>query len=80
VYTNRIEGQNVKIEVRWAEGRNERFAEITAEFVALKVNVIVTSGGVVPTVMKATSVIPIVIAEAIDPVAKVRHKSGATRT
>jgi putative ABC transport system substrate-binding protein len=38
------EGGNVKIEVRWAEGRNERFAEIAAEFVALKVNVIVTSG------------------------------------
>src|SRR5262245_57932269 len=29
------EGRNVKIEVRWAEGRSERFAEIAAEFVAL---------------------------------------------
>src|SRR5215472_6363335 len=38
------EGRNVKIEVRWAEGRSERFAEIAAEFVALKVDVIVTSG------------------------------------
>ena len=51
------EGRNVKIEVRWAEGRSERFAEIAAEFVALKVNVIVTSGGVVPTVKQATSTI-----------------------
>src|SRR5262249_30787633 len=44
------EGRNVKIEVRWAEGRSERFAEIAAEFIALKVDVMVTSGGVVPTV------------------------------
>ena len=54
------EGRNVTIEVRWAEGRSERFAEIAAEFVALKVDVIVTSGGVVPTVKQATSVIPVV--------------------
>jgi ABC-type uncharacterized transport system substrate-binding protein len=40
-----IEGRNVTIEVRWAEGRYERFAEIAAEFVRLKVDVIVTSGG-----------------------------------
>src|SRR5262245_47345300 len=63
------EGRNVKIEVRWAQGRSERFAEIAAEFVALKVNVIVTSGGVVPTVKQATSTIPIVFAAALDPVA-----------
>ena len=63
------EGRNVKIEVRWAKGRSERFAEIAAEFVALKVNVIVTSGGVVPTVKQATLTIPIVFAAALDPVA-----------
>ena len=63
------EGRNVKIEIRWAEGRSERFAEIAAGFVALKVNVIVTSGGVVPTVKQATSTIPIVFAAALDPVA-----------
>src|SRR5262249_10835444 len=54
----RIEGRNVAIEYRWAEGREERFAEIAAEFVRLKVDVIVTSG--TPAVMaskKATSVI-----------------------
>jgi hypothetical protein len=39
-----IEGRNVAIEYRWAEGRNERFAEIAAEFVQLKVEVIVTAG------------------------------------
>ena len=37
-----IEGRTVAIEYRWAEGRNERFAEIAAEFVRLKVDVIVT--------------------------------------
>ena len=39
-----IEGRNVAIEYRWGEGRNERFAELAAEFVRLKVDVIVTSG------------------------------------
>ena len=39
-----IEGRTVAIEFRWAEGRNERFAEIAAEFVRLKVDVIVTAG------------------------------------
>src|SRR5215475_9483412 len=63
------EGRNVKIEVRWAEGRSERFAEIAAEFIALKVDVIVTSGGLVPTVKQATSTIPIVFTSALDPVA-----------
>src|SRR5262249_3214755 len=54
--------------LRWAEGRNERFAEIAAEFVALKVNVIVTGGGAVPVVKQATSTIPIVFYLANDPV------------
>src|SRR5262245_45231125 len=39
-----IEGRTVAIEYRWAEGRSERFAEIAAEFVGLKVDVIVTWG------------------------------------
>src|SRR5712692_4655456 len=39
-----IEGSTVAIEVRWAEGRSERYIEIAAEFVRLKVDVIVTSG------------------------------------
>jgi putative tryptophan/tyrosine transport system substrate-binding protein len=62
------EGRTVKIEVRWAEGRSERFAEIATEFVALKVDVIVTSGGAVPAVKQATSLIPIVFSVANDPV------------
>src|SRR4029077_20677330 len=39
-----IESRTVAIEYRWAEGRDERFAEIAAEFVRLKVDIIVTSG------------------------------------
>src|SRR4051812_44367010 len=39
-----IEDRNVAIEFRWAEGRRERAVEIAAEFVRLKVDVIVTSG------------------------------------
>src|SRR6516162_6180887 len=64
-----IEGRTIAIEVRWAEGRNERFAEIAAEFVQLKVDIIVTVGTpAVVTAKEATSVIPIVFAGAGDPV------------
>jgi putative tryptophan/tyrosine transport system substrate-binding protein len=56
-----IEGRTVAIEVRWAEGRSERFADIAAEFVRLKVDVIVTSATTAVVAAKqATSVIPIV--------------------
>jgi ABC-type uncharacterized transport system substrate-binding protein len=63
------EGRTVAIEYRWGEGRSERAAEIAAEFVRLKVDVIVTSG--TPQVIaarQATSLIPIVFASAGDPV------------
>jgi putative tryptophan/tyrosine transport system substrate-binding protein len=63
-----IEGRTIAIEFRWAEGRPERFAEIAAEFVRLKVDVIVTSGTPPALAAKqATSVIPVVITVA-DPV------------
>jgi putative ABC transport system substrate-binding protein len=62
-----IEGRTVAIEVRWAEGRLERFAEIAAEFVRLKVDVIVTAGPPVFAAKQATSVIPIVFATVADP-------------
>ena len=64
-----IEGRTVAIEYRWAEGRNERMAEIAAEFVRLKVDVIVTSGDGAIASKQATSVIPIVFAAYGDPVA-----------
>jgi putative ABC transport system substrate-binding protein len=62
------EGRNVAIEVRWAEGRTERFSEIVAEFVRLKVDVIFTTGAAVAAAKKVTSVIPIVFALGRDPV------------
>ena len=63
------EGRNVAIEYRWAEGLDERFAEIAAEYVRRKVDVIVTSGNSAIAVAKqTTSVIPIVFAVAGDPV------------
>jgi putative tryptophan/tyrosine transport system substrate-binding protein len=63
-----IDGRTIAVEYRWAEGRDERFAEIAAEFVRLKVDVIVTSGTALLAAKQATSVIPIVFAVANDPV------------
>jgi putative ABC transport system substrate-binding protein len=63
-----IEGRTVAIEFRWSEGRSGRYADIAAEFVRMKVDVIVTSGAAVPPLMQATSEIPIVFAVANDPV------------
>jgi ABC-type uncharacterized transport system substrate-binding protein len=64
-----IEGRNVAIEYRWGEGRSERFAELAAEFVQLKVDVIVTYGTTaVAAAKQATPAIPIVFAVAGDPV------------
>jgi ABC-type uncharacterized transport system substrate-binding protein len=63
-----VDGRTVAIEYRWAEGRSERFAKIAAEFVGLKVDVIVTAGIAVIATKQATSVIPIVFTIANDPV------------
>jgi putative ABC transport system substrate-binding protein len=63
-----IEGRTVAIEYRWAEGRNERMAEIAAEFVRLKIDVIVTSGNGAIASKQATSVVPIVFAAYSDPI------------
>src|SRR5215475_2418454 len=63
-----IGGRTIAIEYRWAEGRTESLAEIAAELVRLKVDVIVTSGAAVPAAKQITSVIPIVFAVASDPV------------
>jgi putative ABC transport system substrate-binding protein len=63
-----IEGRTIAIAYRWAEGRPERNAEIAAEFVRLKVDVIVTAGSAVPTLQQATAVIPIVFALGNNPV------------
>jgi putative ABC transport system substrate-binding protein len=64
-----IEDRTIAIRYRWAEGRAEHLAEIAAEFVRLKVDVIVTnSAAPVVAAKQATSIIPIVIASAADPV------------
>src|SRR5215468_10808944 len=63
-----IEGRTIEIEYRWAEGRAERNTEIAAEFVRLKVDVILTSATAVPTLKQATAIIPIVFPVGPDPV------------
>ena len=64
-----IEGRTIAIEYRWAEGRSERFAEFAAEFVRLKVDVILVHNTPPLVAAKhATSTIPIVFATAADPV------------
>src|SRR2546422_11727075 len=65
-----VEGQNIGIEYRYAEGKTDRFADLATELVQLKVDVIVTSStpGVL-AVKKASSTIPIVFAAVNDPVA-----------
>jgi putative ABC transport system substrate-binding protein len=64
-----IEGRTVAIEYRWAEGHIERYAEIAAELVRLKVDVIATSGAAAHAAKQATSLIPIVVFVSQDPVA-----------
>jgi putative ABC transport system substrate-binding protein len=64
-----VEGENITIEYRFAEQKNERLPELAAELVRLKVDLIVTTGGAAPVAAKkATSTIPIVMTNAGDPV------------
>ena len=77
-----IDGYNLAIEYRWAQGREDRYKELAADLVRLKVDVIVTGGtSAVLAVEHATSVIPIVFATAGDPVgtglvASLSHPDG----
>ncbi len=64
-----VEGRNLAIEDRWAEGRTERLPALAAELVGLKVDVIVASSWPAAVAAKnATTTIPIVIVGAGDPV------------
>ena len=67
-----VEGKNITIEYRFGEGRRERFPDLAAELVRLKVDVIVAAGGTVVALpaKEATSTIPIVMAHGGDPVAR----------
>ena len=65
-----VEGQNIALEWRWAQGKNERFADLAGELVQLKVDVIVTGPTrAVQEAQRATSTIPIVMVFGTDPVA-----------
>ena len=63
-----IEGRSIAIEYRWADGRNERSAEIAAEFARLKVDVIVTTGAAALAVKQALATVPVVFATWSDPI------------
>ena len=63
-----IEGDNIAIEYRWAEGSSKRVSEIAAEFLRQNVDAIVTYGSAVTVLKQATTDIPIVFAVSFDPV------------
>ena len=64
-----IEGQNIAIEYRWAEGKYERFPELIGELVGLKVEIIVTAGTpAAVAVKKAAPTIPLVMIAVGDPI------------
>jgi putative ABC transport system substrate-binding protein len=64
-----VEGQNIFIEYRWAEGKYERFPQLIAELLALKVDVIVTAGTPAALAVKrATATVPVVMVAVGDPV------------
>lgn len=63
------EGRNLIVEYRWAEGKPERMREIAAEFVALKVDALVTHNSIGAVALaRETATIPIVMADGGDPV------------
>ena len=63
-----VEGKNIVIEYRYADGKLERLPDLAAELVRLKVDVIVTSGSAILPAKKASATIPIVFAGSSDPV------------
>jgi putative ABC transport system substrate-binding protein len=64
-----VEGKNIVIEWRWAEGKPDRLPDLAAELVHLKVDIIISAGpAVTPRLKEATKTIPIVMAQDNDPV------------
>ena len=75
-----VDGRDVVIETRWADGRIDQLPALAAELVGLKVDIIVGVGAVVARAAKsATTTIPVVMAVVIDPVARLSRESGAAR-
>ena len=72
-----VEGKNLMIEWRFADGKRERLLELAAELVELKVDVIVVSSSAALAAQKATTTIPIVFAAVSDPVGSGLIKSLA---
>ena len=69
-----VEGKNIAIEQRGAEGNNERLPALAAELVQLRVDVIVAGdSGAIPAAKHATNTIPIVMTISGDPVASWVH-------
>ena len=65
-----VEGKNIVVEYRWAEGKIERLPDLATELVRLKVDVIVSGGNsATQAAKKATNTIPIVMTQVSDPVA-----------
>src|SRR6202030_623237 len=65
-----VEGENLRVEYRWAEGHYDRLPALAADLVSRKVDLIITSGGAPPALAakNATSTIPIVFIAVADPV------------
>ena len=76
-----VDGRDVIIETRWAEGRIDQLPALAAELVGLRVDILVGVGAVVARAAKsATTTIPVVMAVVIDPVNLVAERPGGNLT
>ena len=76
-----VEGRDVVIETRWADGRLDQLPALAAELVGLRVDILVGVGAVVArAAMSATTTIPILMAVVIDPVNLVAERPGGNLT